>query len=291
MGQRLQQLLMDHPIVTNKALKEDQEAASKDRLALQETLQFLEEHSPFMRWLERLHIKSVYHSHQDLILQALTHSSFAHEIKDWAFGHNERLEFLGDAVLDWELSHQLWEKFPDLNEGELSRFRSSLVNEDTLAQWALALELQDFILLGRGESKKEVVEPAILADGLEALLGAVSLANRKRPSEILPQWIELFNKSCKEGEPHFFDRVRLNLFDPKTRLQEMTLEGHKVTPNYHCEEDGENFRCHVSLNDKILGSGMGTSKKKAEIAAARNALLTKPFNQLENYKSENNKES
>lgn len=275
MGQRLQQLLMDHQKVSATS-----DSIGENRL--EGTLQFLEEHSPFMRWLERLHLKSVYHSHQELILQALTHSSFAHEVKDWSLGHNERLEFLGDAVLDWELSHQLWQKFPELNEGELSRFRSSLVNEETLAEWAQALELQNYILLGKGESKKEAVEPAILADAFEALIGAISLADRGRPSEILPQWIELFNQSCKEGEPLFFDKVRLNLFDPKTRLQEMTLDQHKVTPHYYCEEEGDSYRCHVSLNNEILASGQGPSKKKAEIAAARNALLTKPFNQIEN---------
>lgn len=239
----------------------------------EETLRFLEDHSPFMRWLERLSLDKEFIQNKDLILQALTHSSYIHENKGWSFGHNERLEFLGDAVLDLELSHILWRVFPDLNEGELSRFRSSLVNENTLAQWAQALGLEGFLFLGKGESNKDIVEPAILADGFEALLGAVSLINKERPQALLLKWIELFNEHYMPGEPAFLDIVRLQLFDPKTRLQEMTLELFKEIPKYVCHDLGEEFSCQVSLQGKVLGKGTGSSKKKAEIAAARAALI------------------
>lgn len=275
MGQSLQQLLLDK--------KHSLETENGD---LEETLQFLEEHSPFMRWLERLHLKSLYFEHQNLVLQALSHSSFVHEQKDWKFGHNERLEFLGDAVLDYELSHLLWEKFPELNEGELSRFRSSLVNEETLASWAQTLGLQDFILLGRGEAQKDQVEPAILADAFEALLGAASLGKTQKTSDLINLWIDLFDKDSDELGigPKFFDPIRLHLFDPKTRLQELTLEHEKVTPEYSCEEFEGAYRCRVDLKGQKLGQGIGSSKKKAEIAAARNALLKNPFNNKEEIK-------
>lgn len=236
----------------------------------EETLRFLEDHSPFTRWLERLSIVNEFKSNRDLILQALTHSSYIHENKDWSFGHNERLEFLGDAVLDFEISHILWKEFPDLNEGQLSRFRSSLVNEETLAQWAQALSLESFLFLGIGESNKSRVEPAILADAFEALLGAVSLINKERPSALLPKWIQQFNEHFS---PALLDIVRLHLFDPKTRLQEMTLEHFKEIPEYICRENEEGFSCEVTLLGKSLGMGRGGSKKKAEIAAAKQALI------------------
>jgi ribonuclease-3 len=244
---------------------------------LKATFAFLEDHSPFMRWLENLELKSFYKCSQSqgLILQGLTHSSFVHENKDWELGHNERLEFLGDAVLDLELSTILWHQFPNLKEGELSRFRSALVNEDTLAEWALALNLDQFILLGKGESNKPQVEPAILADCFEALLGAASLINKHQTADLLGVWIEKYDEFYQGNGLKLLDPIRLDLFDPKTRLQEITLEHHKLTPVYktRATENNDLFTCEVMLEEKVLGVGSGSSKKRAEIAAAKNALI------------------
>lgn len=257
-------------------LNQDIAALLQEKSDLKATFSYLEDHSPFMRWLEGLALKNLYQENPQIILQAITHSSFVHENKDWELGYNERLEFLGDAVLDLELSLVLWREFPDLKEGELSRFRSSLVNEDTLAEWALALGIDQFILLGKGESNKSQVENAILADAFEALLGAVVLINKDACGELLAQWMQKYDSFYEGKGPRLLDAIRLHLFDPKTRLQELTLESHKVTPVYKsvAQVDGDNFLCEVTLEDKVIGQGEGTSKKRAEISAAKNALIT-----------------
>ena len=112
----------------------------------------------------------------DLLIQALTHRSYAHEHGDPGTAHNERLEFLGDSVLGLVLSHLLYQKFPDLSEGELSRLRAGLVNEQQLKQLAQGLKLGKYLRLGRGE---EVTggrkKSSLLADALEAVLGAIYL--------------------------------------------------------------------------------------------------------------------
>lgn len=244
---------------------------------LQTLKSYLEDHSPFKKWLQSLEIENLYHQHPEYIIQALTHSSFVHEEQDWEQGHNERLEFLGDAVLDYHLSKLLFVTYPELSEGELSRLRSSLVNEETLCTWAYSLGLPEHILLGRGEAQKENVEKAIVSDCLEALFGAISLIDPIAPKICLKKWIALFDE---KNELPFLSLLRLELFDPKSRLQEMTLEKEKVLPVYESISLGEGlgYESTVYIKEKAFEKGRGPSKKKAEIAAARETIVKNYIN-------------
>lgn len=233
---------------------------------------YLEDNSPYKKWLKEREILQFDAKNPELLIQALTHSSFVHENQDWTLGHNERLEFLGDAVLDFVLSEHLFNTFKDLREGELSKLRSSLVNEDHLSQWGELLGIDQFILLGKGEFNKDKVEKAIVADALEALIGALSLIDGQETQRVLHRWIETFDEL---SDMPFLSLKRLDLFDPKSKLQELTLEEDKITPHYESLSLGEGlgFESTVYIKEKQYEKGSGPSKKKAEIAAAKATLL------------------
>lgn len=243
--------------------------------SIDKTLRFLEDHSPFKRWLEDLNLSPYFDNSRELFLKALTHTSFTHENPNWELGNNERLEFIGDAFLDVEISLILFKKFPDLKEGNLSKLRSSIVNEDVLSGWASLLGIAPFLFLGKGESQKESVEKAILADAFEALIGAVGLIDKNAPKLVINHWINLYDQRKGEGALGLIDSDRLDLFDPKTRLQELTLEKFKSTPTYECVEIPEGFEVEVFVEGKSLEKAQGKSKKKAEIKAAKNILTKK----------------
>lgn len=249
---------------------------------LHDTYNFIEDHTPFVHWLKSTNLYSSYQSNPGLILQALTHSSFAHENADWPWGDNERLEFLGDAILDAVLSKKLFLEFLNKTEGELSKLRSCLVNESTLALWGQRIGLSPMILLGKGEAKKESVEEAIIADAFEALIGAVSLIEGGEPTALIEKWIEHFDQARGDDLP-LIDEMRAKLFDPKTNLQEATLELFKETPHYRSIEaaEGVGFESQVYVNEECVGHGSGPSKKKAEVMAARDALINEKYKKKE----------
>lgn len=210
-----------------------------------------------------------------LLRLALTHRSFANEE---ASGNpsvetdNERLEFLGDAVLDLALSAILMKCFPADSEGALSKKRASLVNEETLAGLALELGLDTMIRLGKGEAKTGGVhKPRILASAFEAILGAVFLDGGF--DQALKTIHRLFASRLQEISQSSVDYRT----DFKTRLQEKAQETRKATPVYRVEsESGPDhdkvFDVSVRLAGETLASGSGRSKKAAEQDAARKAL-------------------
>ncbi len=234
--------------------------------------------SEFSSFIEKNHLTSFFDKHPELMLNALAHTSFTHENQQLNALSNERLEFLGDAFLDAEISVMLWDKFPELKEGELSKFRSSLVNEDVLSLWGRILKLDSFILLGKGESERSEVEAAIIADALEALIGAMGLIERESLPSVLMKWIELFDT---QSVLSFFNLKRLDLFDPKTKLQEYTLELYKEVPVYQSEAHEElGFECSLYVKGKFLGQGKGKNKKKAEMAAAKKVLIEEKYKNI-----------
>jgi ribonuclease-3 len=205
-------------------------------------------------------------SNPALLAQSVAHRSWCAEHPGVA--SNERLEFLGDAVLGWVVTDHLYCTYPDLPEGELAKVRSSLVNSVALADVAAGLSLGDAMLLGKGEDLSGGREkPSILADATEAVIGAVYLdrgpaAARDLVMALLGQRIA--GAAAGPGGE-----------DYKTRLQERCARDFEGLPAYVITEDGPDHAKHfdavVVVNGEALGSGAGRSKKQAEQAAARAA--------------------
>lgn len=206
----------------------------------------------------------------DIIAEALRHSSYVNENKDLKLKDNERLEFLGDAVLDLAISHILMERFPDLREGELSKYRAAIVNENGLCKAARYLDLGEHILLGKGEEMTNGrAKSSILADALESVLGALYLdaGFDKTLVIITALFLPLIDtiKSKKTDN------------DYKSMLQEYTQEQLKILPEYILiEENGlphdKIFRVAVKIGETPMAEGIGRSKKEAEQNAAREAF-------------------
>lgn len=205
-----------------------------------------------------------------LLKQALVHDSYLNENPGFPLNSNERLEFLGDAILGYIVAEQLYDLFPDMTEGKLTAFRSYLVCQETLSRLANLLNLGEYLLLGQGEAKGGGRgRPTNLARAMEAVIGAIALDQgletcRKVVLRLLANDIELL----KAGK---------HPFDYKSRLQEIVQAKSQPTPAYHIvDTQGEAhdrwFRVEVRVGDKVLGQGEGKSKRSAETEAARSAL-------------------
>lgn len=201
--------------------------------------------------------------------QALTHKSFANEQSEINL-HNERLEFLGDAVLELAVSEWVYRRFPDIPEGGLTRIRSEVVCEAGLAEVARKIDIGEGLLLGKGEERSGGREKSsLLSDALEALLGAVFCDGG-------------FSAACKVVEALFADMIDKTArsrygTDYKTCLQERLQAGYGKLPEYHLvqvagPDHDRVFSMEVRFDGKLLGNGRGPSKKRAEQQAAAAAL-------------------
>ena len=202
----------------------------------------------------------------ELLDQALRHSSYAHENPESGVS-NERLEFLGDAVLDLTVSTLLLARLPQSSEGELSRGRAALVNARQLANLARNLGLGDHLLLGRTEERQEGRQkPSLLANALEAVLAAIYLdGGLEVVANLTEGWFSPLLTTALPGQ------------DFKTSLQELTQARYKALPSYHLlAESGpghaKHFQVEVRLNEEPLAQGEGSTKKQAAQRAARRAL-------------------
>ncbi len=205
-----------------------------------------------------------------LLKEALTHRSYLNERPNWNFPHNERLEYLGDAVLELAVTEALFHQFPELPEGELTVYRAALVNYQMLSKIALSFNLDEFILMSKGEAKdvgkgREV----ILANAIEALIGAIYL---DQGFEVTKRFVTHFVLS------HLDDILKSGSYkDAKSTLQEIIQDKLKVTPTYKViEESGpahqKTFRVGVYFGNEFIETGTGNSKQEAELEAARQAL-------------------
>jgi ribonuclease III len=199
-----------------------------------------------------------------LLEQALTHRSFLHENPKLKRESYERLEFLGDAVLSLVMSRLLYQRYPDKKEGELSKLRSSIVNESTLAEMARFLQLSDYIFAGKGE--RAALGGPILADVLEALFGVVYL----ELGELAVQ--ELWLEWQKERGIDLLAQENLEGFDAKSRLQEFCMKHFKLLPEYNDETSQKGFRVTLILAGRPLLSTENISKKKASLWLAETCL-------------------
>jgi ribonuclease III len=205
-----------------------------------------------------------------LLEQALVHSSYINENPDCTLSHNERLEFLGDAVLDCVVAEKLYRDLPDLSEGDMTRLRAALVRRDTLARIARGIKLGDFLYLGKGEEASGGrSKTPNLAGALEAVIAAVYLdkglaATGELVLRLLgEEWIKVIRQGIG--------------LDYKSKLQEVVQAKYQLTPVYRLvSESGpghdKSFAVEVLTGDRILGQGAGKSKKLAETEAARAAL-------------------
>jgi len=212
-----------------------------------------------------------YHFNDEgVLLQALTHSSHYHEHRDEPYGHNERFEFLGDAVLEIVVRHLLLRRFPTLDEGGMSRIKADLVKQGTLASIARLLDLGTYVRLGSGEEATGGRDKdSVLAGALEALFAAVYLdGGYQEAFFVVGLLFEPFFEKIDRGAEHE---------DFKTRLQEATQRTLNATPVYtvtgeHGPAHNKTFCAAVAVGGDILGKGTGKSKKEAEQNAAAAAL-------------------
>lgn len=209
-------------------------------------------------------------SDPSLLDRALIHGSYINENPSFAPTSNERLEFLGDAILGMVVAEMLYQGFPYLDEGEMTKLRAALVRRETLARVAINIGLGSYLYLGRGEeSSGGRVKPANLASALEAVIAAIFLdqgANKAGDFILRLLSTELKQVMQEGAEP-----------DYKTRLQEFIQARDQKAPTYHLvevggPEHGKTFIVEVRLGETTLGRGSGKSKKAAETEAARSAL-------------------
>lgn len=204
-------------------------------------------------------------THKDLLRQALTHRSASSK-------HNERLEFLGDSILSFVIANALYQHFPYIDEGDMSRMRATLVRGHTLAEIAYEFDLGEYLKLGQGELKSGGFRrESILANTVEALIGSIYLdSNIQTVEELILKWYEKRLEKISPGDTQK---------DPKTRLQEYLQSKHLSLPMYFIVEiygEAHNqlftIHCKISIISEYL-IGTGSSRRKAEQDAAQKALI------------------
>ncbi|MGB8815740.1 MAG: ribonuclease III [Minisyncoccia bacterium] len=210
---------------------------------------------------------------KNLLKQAFTHRSYLNEHKDSELVHNERLEFLGDAVLELIVTEYLYNKYIDENEGDLTSYRAALVNAETMSSAASKIKMNDFLLLSKGETKDTGrARQIILANTIEALIGAI----------FIDQGYEIAKYFISNNIFHLIDNIVAEKawMDAKSNFQEASQENENITPSYKTiKEEGPDhdkiFTVGVYLDKELISIGTGKSKQEAEQEAAKTALVKK----------------
>lgn len=209
-------------------------------------------------------------SKPDLLTEALTHRSYLNEHRDYAGSHNERLEFLGDAVLELSVTNFLFEKYPAKPEGELTSYRAALVNTVSLAESAQTLDINEFLLLSKGESKDTGrARDVILADAFEAIIGAIYLDAGYDAADAF-----ITKNLCNKIDDVIAKR---SYQDAKSRFQEIAQEKRGITPAYTTlsevgPDHAKVFTVGVFIGTAEIARGEGVSKQEAEQSAASAGL-------------------
>jgi ribonuclease-3 len=226
----------------------------------------------FSKLEEKLNLKF---KNRDLLVQAFCHRSYLNENPDFYLPHNERLEFLGDAVLELIVTEELYQKYPEKSEGELTNWRAALVNAKMLSKIANEFDFNDFLLLSKGEEReKGKARIYILANAFEALIGAIYLDQGYEACQ------KFIKKNLIKELPEILEKKLYK--DPKSRFQEEAQERLKITPTYKVldewgPEHAKHFLVGVFLKENLIAKGEGTSKQEAEQKAAENALKIKDW--------------
>lgn len=209
---------------------------------------------------------------KDLLVTALTHRSYLNENPSWRLDHNERMEFLGDAVLELVVTEYLYNNYPN-PEGEMTNWRAALVNANILSKISAEFNLNDYIMLSRGEARDTGrARQYILANAMESLIGAIYLDQGYKPCE---KFITKFilKELSMIIENHLYR-------DAKSLFQEMAQDKAGITPTYEVLEQwgpdhAKNFKVGVFLEKELAGQGQGPSKQEAQQKAAEDALSKK----------------
>ncbi|WP_138414898.1 ribonuclease III [Aquibacillus sediminis] len=212
---------------------------------------------------------NIHFDNEQLLKQAFTHSSYVNEHRNKNFEDNERLEFLGDAVLELGVSQYLYRKYPNMAEGELTKLRASIVCEPSLVEFANDIHFSDYILLGKGEEMTGGRNrPALLADVFEAFIGALYL--EKGYDDVI-SFLEsnVYPKITKGAFSHAMDY--------KSQLQEIVQRKKNGNVDYEIVEErgpahDREFVAEVLIKDQVAGVGIGRTKKEAEQRAAKKAI-------------------
>lgn len=214
-------------------------------------------------------------NNRDILVQAFTHRSYLNENPSFKLSHNERLEFLGDAVLELVVTEYLYHKF-QRPEGELTNLRASLVNARTLADVALSLKLDSYLLLSRGEAKdaNSKARHTILANAVESLIGALYVDQR------LDEAKRFIHEHILTKLPDILATEKYR--DPKSTFQEYAQKYVNITPSYKVlaewgPDHDKHFRVAVHLGEEEVAVGEGPSKQEAQVAAAANGLKEKKW--------------
>ncbi len=212
----------------------------------------------------------------DFLRQAMVHRSYLNEHPDFGLPHNERLEFLGDAVLEIIVTESLFNNYPTTPEGDLTNWRASLVNFKMLSTVAQELKIEEFLYLSRGESKDKnsKARQYILANAMESLIGAI----------YLDQGIKSSKKFVKRVILAKLDNILANklYLDPKSKFQEKSQELYGITPHYRVmDESGpdhaKTFEVGLYLNEDLVAKAKGASKQEAQVAAADKGIKKKKW--------------
>ncbi|MBI4158010.1 MAG: ribonuclease III [Candidatus Yanofskybacteria bacterium] len=209
---------------------------------------------------------------KDLLLTALTHRSYLNENPSWHLDHNERMEFLGDAVLELVVTEYLYKNYPN-PEGEMTNWRAALVNANILSKITGEFDLNDYVLLSRGEAKDTGrARQYILANAIEALIGAMYLDQGYEPCD------KFIARFILKELPMIIEKRLYR--DAKSSFQEMAQDKVGITPTYEVLEEwgpdhARNFKVGVFLEKELTGTGQGPSKQEAQQMAAEDALQKK----------------
>ncbi|MEA2088977.1 MAG: ribonuclease III [Patescibacteria group bacterium] len=219
-------------------------------------------------------ILEVKFNNEDLLRQAFVHRSYLNEHPNFRLGQNERLEFLGDAVLELAITDYLFKKYPNEDEGKLTNLRASMVNTQMLAKLSDEFKFGDFLYLSKGERQdnNKKARESILANCFEAIIGAIYLDQGFRIAKSFLK--KIFNKEI----PNIFEK-QLYL-DPKSRFQEIAQEQFSITPHYRVlKDEGPDhekiFTIGVYIGDELIAQAKGSSKQIAQVDAAKKGLNKK----------------
>ena len=213
---------------------------------------------------------------QDILAQSVVHRSYLNENPGFKLAHNERLEFLGDAVLELAVTEYLYQNYPN-PEGELTNWRASLVNAKMLSETAKELDLDEYLYLSKGEAKEPADSKArqyILANAFEAMVGAIYLDQGYTVSrDFIKRFLIVKLPYILEHELYL---------DPKSTFQERSQEKYGVTPTYKVLEEigpdhAKKFKVGIYLEKELVATGEGSSKQEAQVEAALSGLKTKKW--------------